>query len=74
MSSGHINEILIKTIYKMKNVINQIFSSKKWWYTVSAIFVPIISKYCGTDEETSFNIFVAFLTLTGAQGIADLRK
>ena len=58
----------------MKTVLSKIFSSKKWWYTIAGIFVPIISRYFGTDEETSFNIFVAFLTLVGAQGIADLRK
>ena len=58
----------------MKNVLSKIFSSKKWWYTIAGICVPIISRYFGTDEATSFNIFVAFLTLVGAQGIADLRK
>ena len=58
----------------MKNVLSQIFSSKKWYYTLAAIFVPLVSKYFGTDEETSTNIFYAFLTLVGAQGIADLKK
>jgi hypothetical protein len=58
----------------MKNVLSRIFSSKKWWYTIAGICVPIISRYFGTDEVTSTNIFYAFLTLVGAQGIADLRK
>ncbi len=58
----------------MKNVLSKIFSSKKWWYTLSAIFVPIIGTAVGTDEVTSTNIFYAFLTLVGAQGVADLRK
>lgn len=58
----------------MKNLLSQIFSSKKFWYTIAGICIPLISRYFGTDEATSTNIFYAFLTLVGAQGIADLRK
>ena len=58
----------------MKKLLSQIFTSKKFWYTVAGIIVPLISKHFGTDEVTSTNIFYAFLTLVGAQGIADLRK
>jgi hypothetical protein len=58
----------------MKNLLGKIFSSKKFWYTVAGICVPLITKYFGTDEATSANIFYAFLTLVGAQGIADIKK
>jgi Mg/Co/Ni transporter MgtE len=58
----------------MKDLLAKIFNSKKFWYTVAGICVPLITKYFGTDAATSSNIFYAFLTLVGAQGIADIKK
>ena len=58
----------------MKNIFAKIFSSKKFWYTVAGICVPLITKYFGVDEATATNIFYAFLALVGAQGLADIKK
>ena len=57
-----------------KWLIAQIFKSKKFWYTVSSIFVPIIVTYLGVYEETARNLFYASLTLVIGQGIADSGK
>jgi hypothetical protein len=57
-----------------KWLISQIFKSKKFWYTVSSIVVPIIMTYLGVDEETARNLFYASLTLVIGQGIADSGK
>jgi uncharacterized membrane protein YuzA (DUF378 family) len=58
----------------MKSLLGKIFSSKKFWYTVAGICVPLITKYFGVDEATATNIFYAFLALVGAQGLADIKK
>jgi hypothetical protein len=55
-------------------VIKQIFNSKKFWYMVSSVVVPIIITYLGVDEETAKNLFYALLTLILGQGIADSAK
>ena len=45
--------------------------SKKFWYAVSSIVVPILVQYLGVDEATASNLFYACLTLVVGQGIAD---
>ena len=57
-----------------KWLIAQIFKSKKFWYAVSSIVVPILVAYLGVDEETARNLFYASLTLVIGQGIADSGK
>ena len=57
-----------------KLVVNQMLTSKKWWYMVSSVTVPAIVTYLGVDEATATNLFYALLTLIGAQGIADVAK
>ena len=47
------------------------FKSKKFWYAVSSIVIPIIVTYLGVDESTATNLFYACLTLVLGQGIAD---
>ena len=47
------------------------FKSKKFWYAVSSIVVPIIVTHLGVDEATATNLFYACLTLVLGQGIAD---
>ena len=51
-----------------------ILKSKKVWYTIAAIVVPLVAEALGTDEESVSNIFWALVALTGAQGVADLGK
>ena len=47
------------------------FRSKKFWYAVSSIVIPLIVTYLGVDEATATNLFYACLTLVLGQGIAD---
>jgi hypothetical protein len=54
-----------------KWLITQMFKSKKFWYAVASIVVPLIVSYLGVDEETAKNLFYAALTLVVGQGIAD---
>ncbi|QDP49468.1 MAG: hypothetical protein Unbinned2716contig1000_49 [Prokaryotic dsDNA virus sp.] len=51
-----------------------ILKSKKVWYTIAAIVVPMIAKALDVDETSVSNIFWALVSLTGAQGIADMGK
>ena len=57
-----------------KVLIGQMFKSKKFWYAVSSVVVPIIVTYLGVDEATAQNLFYAALTLVVGQGIADVGK
>ena len=49
-------------------------SSKKFWYAVGSIVVPLIVTYLGVDEATATNLFYAALALVLGQGIADSGK
>jgi|TARA_X000001388_G_scaffold77608_1_gene79434 hypothetical protein len=55
-------------------LIMTILKSKKVWYTIAAIVVPIVAEALGTDEQSVSNIFWALVALTGAQGVADFGK
>jgi hypothetical protein len=55
-------------------LIHQMLQSKKFWYTVAGIVIPLIVRYLGVDEETASNVFYALLTLVLGQGIADSAK
>lgn len=55
-------------------IIGKILKSKKAWYCLSAILIPIVATKLGVDEASVQNVFYAILTLIGAQGIADWGK
>ena len=55
-------------------LIAAMLKSKKFWYAVASIVVPIIVTYLGVDEATATNLFYAALTLVVGQGIADSGK
>jgi len=55
-------------------LIMTILKSKKIWYTIAAIVVPLVAEALGTDEQSVSNIFWALVALTGAQGVADFGK
>ena len=55
-------------------LISQMMRSKKFWYAVSSIVIPILVTYLGVDEATASNLFYACLTLVVGQGIADSAK
>ncbi len=45
--------------------------SKKFWYALSSIVIPMIVTYLGVDEETASKLFYACLSLVVGQGIAE---
>jgi hypothetical protein len=55
-------------------LIAQMIKSKKFWYAVSSIVIPLIVTHLGVDEATATNLFYACLTLVVGQGIADSAK
>jgi|TARA_R110002012_G_scaffold297920_1_gene496091 hypothetical protein len=55
-------------------LIGQMIKSKKFWYAVSSIVIPLIVTHLGVDEATATNLFYACLTLVVGQGIADSAK
>lgn len=55
-------------------LIAAMFNSKKFWYAISSVVVPIIITKLGVDETTASNLFWALIALTGAQGVADIGK
>jgi hypothetical protein len=54
--------------------VKQILNSKKFWYAISSVVVPVIVTSLGVDEQTASNLFIALLSLAGFQGLADLGK
>ena len=54
--------------------IKQIFNSKKFYYAIGSVVIPVIVSYLGVDEETATKLFYALLTLVLGQGIADIAK
>ena len=57
-----------------KFLIGQMFKSKKFWYAVSSVVVPVIVTFLGVDETTATNLYYALLPLVVGQGIADVAK
>jgi len=57
-----------------KFLIGQMFKSKKFWYAVSSVVVPVIVTFLGVDEATATNLYYALLTLVVGQGIAGVAK
>jgi uncharacterized membrane protein YqaE (UPF0057 family) len=55
-------------------ILKKIFNSKKFWYTVGAIFVPFIAVKLGLTETEVEKVYYAILTLILGQGIADISK
>tara|TARA_R100000152_G_C6677614_1_gene112311 strand:- start:277 stop:474 length:198 start_codon:yes stop_codon:yes gene_type:complete len=55
-------------------VLNGILTSKKFWYAIGSVVIPVIMTKLGVDEQTATNLFWALIALTGAQGLADMNK
>tara|TARA_R100000656_G_C3926463_1_gene123924 strand:- start:236 stop:412 length:177 start_codon:yes stop_codon:yes gene_type:complete len=55
-------------------MLKKMFNSKKFWYAVSAIFIPIISVKLGLTEGEVEKVYYAILALILGQGIADISK
>ena len=59
----------------MKNwLILTMMKSKKFWYAVGSIVIPLIVKYLGVSEDVAQECFYAALALVIGQGIADSGK
>lgn len=54
--------------------LKNIFKSKKVWYTIAAIFVPMIANQLGLSEAEVEKMFYAILTLVLGQSVADINK
>tara|TARA_R100001463_G_scaffold71711_1_gene125548 strand:+ start:559 stop:732 length:174 start_codon:yes stop_codon:yes gene_type:complete len=55
-------------------MLKKMFNSKKFWYTLGAIFVPAVSVKLGLSEGEIEKVYYAILTLILGQGIADIKK
>jgi uncharacterized membrane protein YqaE (UPF0057 family) len=55
-------------------MLKKMFNSKKFWYTVSAVFVPFVAVKLGLTNEEVEKVYYAILTLILGQGIADIKK
>ncbi len=54
--------------------LKKMFDSKKFWYTMGAIFVPFVAVKLGLTETEVEKVYYAILTLILGQGIADIKK
>lgn len=53
-----------------RNAIN----SRKFWYTIAGVIIPIVSVKLGLDEESATKIAYSIIALVIGQGIADIKK
>tara|TARA_R110002020_G_scaffold162915_1_gene348813 strand:- start:6431 stop:6604 length:174 start_codon:yes stop_codon:yes gene_type:complete len=55
-------------------MLKKMFESKKFWYTIGAIFVPFAAVKLGLAEGEVEKVYHAILVLILGQGIADIKK
>ena len=55
-------------------MLKKMFNSKKFWYTVSAVFVPFVAVKLGLTEGEVEKVYYAILALFLGQSIADIKK
>ena len=55
-------------------ILKKMFNSKKFWYTVGAVFVPFVAVKLGLTEGEIEKVYYAILTLILGQGLADIKK
>lgn len=59
----------------MKNwLIGTMMKSKKFWYAIGSIVIPLIVSWLGVSEDVAQEIFYAAIALVVGQGIADSGK
>lgn len=54
--------------------LKKMFDSRKFWYTIGAIFVPFVAVKLGLTEGEVEKVYYAILTLILGQGLADIKK
>lgn len=55
-------------------MIKKMFNSKKFWYTVGAICIPVAAIKLGLTDGEVEKVYHAILVLILGQGIADMKK
>tara|TARA_R100000664_G_C2630064_1_gene60057 strand:+ start:281 stop:478 length:198 start_codon:yes stop_codon:yes gene_type:complete len=55
-------------------VLNGMMNSKKFWYAIGSVVIPVIMTKLGVDETTASNLYYALLALVLGQGLADMNK
>ena len=55
-------------------ILKKMFNSKKFWYTIGAIFVPFVAVKLGLTEGEVEKVYYAILALILGQGLADIKK
>ena len=58
----------------MKNILEKIFSSRKFWYTVVGVLTTLLSDTFGLNPDELNNILMSIAALVLGQGIADTNK
>jgi|TARA_R100001163_G_C5051798_1_gene188566 hypothetical protein len=55
-------------------ILKKMFDSRKFWYTIGAIFIPFAAVKLGLTEAEIEKVYYAILTLILGQGLADIKK
>ena len=58
----------------VNGILMNMFSSRKFWYTVVGILTTVLSEKFGLDAEEVKNILLSISALVLGQGIADVAK
>ena len=58
----------------MKNLLEKIFNSKKFWYTVIGVLTTLLSDTFGLNPDEVNNILMSIGALVLGQGLADIKK
>lgn len=69
---GFINQTITKNMKKW--LINKILKSKKFWYTIAGIVVPVIAHEAGLPLELVLTMAATIIALIFGQGLADSGK
>jgi len=58
----------------MKNILEKIFNSRKFWYTVVGVLTTLLSDTFGLNPDEVNNILMSIGALVLGQGLADIKK
>jgi|TARA_R110002124_G_scaffold211084_1_gene377432 hypothetical protein len=58
----------------VNGILMNMFSSRKFWYTVVGILTTVLSEKFGLDAEEVKGILLSISALVLGQGIADIKK
>tara|TARA_R110001583_G_scaffold26258_6_gene94629 strand:+ start:708 stop:905 length:198 start_codon:yes stop_codon:yes gene_type:complete len=55
-------------------ILKGMMNSKKFWYAIGSVIIPVIMTKLGVDESTASSLYYALLALVLGQGLADMNK